>query len=289
MSITPATPLPPELSQFKQLIDFLQWKVQPPSLFYITRDDVIQITVAAPIVNTVVQISWRFLSPDGQVLPFFETFTVTATAGTPFVKKYQNAEGFMLSMSVYTPNAPYGQAFISVAVRRGGGSADVTTGDIFLQGYPGQVGGIAYPQSRIRSPFDGRGRMRSIAMTNPAAGADWTTTVPAGVAWIVRGVTAQLDTSVAVATRAVTLQFLDSSANLLLDSIGGATEVASIDDVYSWFNGGQASFEGLVISGGLPAEFRLPAGWVIRSATANIDAGDQWSKIVLTVEEFIGG
>lgn len=289
MNPTPATPLPPDVSSFKQLVDFLQWAVQPPALFYVTRDDVIQITVAAPTVNTTVQLSWRFMSPDGQVLPFFDTFVVTATAGTPFVKKYPNAEGYLLSMSVFTPSAPRGQAFVSVAIRRGGGSADVTTGDIFLQGYPGQVGGIAYPQSKIGSPLDGRGRMRVVTLSNPAAGADFTTTVPAGVTWILRGVTAILTTAVTVATRAAALQVTDATPHLLLDSPGGSTEAASLADTYSWFNGGGAILVGLVNVGGLPAEFRCPAGWIIGSKTANIQAGDQWSAVVITVEEFIGG
>jgi hypothetical protein len=274
---------------YKLLVDFKQRHVQPPSVFYVTRDDNVVITMAAPIVATTVNLSVRFMSAQGEVLVWFEQYVVGPTAGTPVVKTITGAEGYLLSASVFTPGAPRGQCFVSLAVKRGGGSADVTMGDIFLQGYPGQVGGLAYPMTPIWSALDGRGRMRSIAIANPAAGADWTETVPAGVAWILRAATATLTTAVAVATRQVDLQVTDATPNLLLSSPGGTSEAASLADAYSWFNGGGSASVALSVTGGLPAEFRCPAGWIIKATTANIQAGDQWSKVVLTVEEFVGG
>lgn len=289
---TPPNPYPPEHSfyaLYNALVDFKQRHVQPPSLYYVTRDDQLQLTVSAPSVQTTVYLSLRFMSAQGEVLPAFAPYVVPATAGTPKVITIQNAEGYLLSATVYTPNAPRGQAFVSLALKRGGGSADLTMGDLLLQGYPGAVGGISYPQTPIWSALDGRGLMRSIAVTSPAAGADWTQTVPAGVNWILRAVTAKLTTGVTVAARQASLQVTDATPRLLLDSPGGSTEAASLADVYSWFNGAAAVIEGGVVVGGLPAEFRCLPGWIIGSSTANIEAADQWSNIVLTVEEFTGG
>lgn len=283
------SPQHPFYPLYKQLVEFAQQHVQPPSRYYVTRDDVLQLLISAPIVATTVQLSMRFMSAQGEVLPWFETYTVGPTAGAPTVISIPNAEGYLLSVSAYTPSAPRGQCFISLAVKRGSGSGDSTFGDILLQGYPGQVGGIAYPQSPLESALSGRGRMRSIALANPAAGADWTETVPAGVTWILRAVTATLTTSGTVATREINLVVQDATPHVLFESPGGNTEAATLADVFSWFNGSSTTFEGAVVNGGLPAEFRLPAGWIVKTSTANIEAADQWSAITLTVEEFIGG
>ena len=274
---------------YNALVNFKQGRVPPPTQYYVTRDDVLQLIVAAPILDTTVNVSMRFMSAQGEVLPWYNTYSVTATAGTPKVLTINGAEGYLLSVSVYTPGAPRGQCFVSLAIKRGGGSGDNTYGDILLQGYPGAVGGLAYPVAFLYSSVDGRGRMRSIAIANPAAGADWSQTVPAGVTWILRAVTATLTTAVSVAARQASLQVTDATPHLLLDSPGGSTEAASLGDVYSWFNGGGGFIEGLSVAGGLPAEFRCPAGWIVQTKTANIQAADQWSNVVLTVEEFVGG
>ena len=285
----PCPPDHPFYPLYNALVNFRQGKVEPPALYYVTRDDVLQLTIAAPIVQTTVNLSLRFMSAQGEILPRFETFLVGPTAGTPVLETLQNAEGYLLSASVFTPGAPRGQCFVSLAIKRGGGTGDKTFGDILLQGYPGQVGGIAYPQTPVWSALDGRGRMRSIAISNPAAGVDWTQTVPAGVTWILRAACGTLTTSASVANRQVSLVVTDATPNILLDSPAGSLEAASLGDSFSWFNGAAAVIEGAEVIGGLPTEFRCPAGWIIKSTTTNIQAADQWSAVSLTVEEFIGG
>src|ERR1700674_346547 len=164
MGFQPWTEDHPFYPLYKALVDFKQAHVQPPSQYYVTRDDVLQLTVSCPTVATRVQLSLRFMSAQGEILPRFEEVIVQPTGGTPAELKFQNAEGYLVSASVLTPDQPRGQCFVSLAIRRGGGTGDKTFGDILLQGYPGSVGGIAYPQSLIESSLAGRGRIRSIAI-----------------------------------------------------------------------------------------------------------------------------
>jgi hypothetical protein len=289
MSAQPWTEDHPFYPLYRALVDFKQSHVQPPSQYYVTRDDVLQLTVATPIVATDVQLSLRFMSAQGEILPRFEEFTVQPTGATPAVLKFQNAEGYLVSASILTPDAPRGQCFVSLAIRRGGGTADKTFGDVLIQGYPGAVGGIAYPQTPNESALAGRGRMRSIVVTVPAAGADFTVTVPAGVQWILRALTGTLTTAIAVVNRQASVEVTDATPHVLLRSASSVLQVASLADVYSWFAGGAADTAAPVLNAGLPEEFRCLAGWIIKSVTAGIQAADQWTAITLTVEEFIGG
>jgi len=288
-SAPPITPEHPFYPLYNLLVDFKQRHVQPPSMYYVTRDDVLQLTIAAPAVQTTVNLSLRFMSAQGEVLPRYETFTVGPTTGTPVIETLQNAEGYLLSASVFTPNAPRGQCFVSLAIKRGGGTGDNTFGDILLQGYPGQVGGIAYPQTQIQDPLSGRGRIRVVTVANPAAGADWSETVPAGVTWQLLAVNATLTTSSAVANRDVTLVATDASSDVLWQSSPGLNQGASTALGYAFFQGNSIAASLVAYLATLPIAMRLLAGFIIKTSTANIQAADQWSAIVLTVEEFIGG
>jgi hypothetical protein len=290
MSAPPTLPLnwKPE-DDYNAFVHFLRNHVQPPARVYVTRDDVLELLAWVPITTTTVNLSLRFMAPNGEVLPRFEQLVAASNGATPRTKVLQNAEGFLLSASVETPGATRGQCFVALRVRRGGGSADITQGEYILQGYPGSVGGLGYPWSPLVSPLDGRGRVRSFAVVNPAAGADWSQVVPAGVQWIIRGVVATLTTAVAVATRQAALEISDATPSVVLVSTPGLTQIASLVDVYSWFNGAITAAAGPQIAGGLPNEFRLPAGWKFGTVTANIAAADQWSSITVAVEEFIGG
>lgn len=290
MSTAPAiTPDHPFYPIYNLLVEFKQRHVPPPALVYVTRDDVLQLTMAAPTVATTVQLSLRLLSPQGEVIPRFETFTIGPTAGTPTTKLLQNCEGYLLSASVLTPGAPLGQCFISLAIRRGGGSSDATFGDILLQGYPGSTGGIAFPQSLITSVTDSGGLIRVLTVANPAAGADFSTTVPVGVQWLVRSVHALFTASAAVANRLPKLRITDAVPNTIFTTTDSQTVTASNAGEFSFAPGGNNIFGSAVFNFGLPQHFRLQAGFILRSVTAGIQAADQWSQIVLTVEEISAG
>lgn len=282
--IIAAAPPPPD---YNALVHFMRRHVQPPAPYYVTRDDVLVFSVWCPTTATTVNLSLRFQDPDGQVLPRFETIAAPTNSGAATVKVYNNAEGFLISASASTPGSPRGQCFVSLEIKRGQGASDNTLGDVLLQGYPGAIGAIAYPRSPIASALDGRGRMRAITVANPAAGADFALAVPAGLQWILRGVTASLATAIAVANRAADLVITDGASHVVLSSAASFVQAASLTEAYSWFNGANQAAATFTNGGGLPAELRMLPTWTVGSSTAAIAAADQWSAIVVTVEEFI--
>lgn len=281
---------------YNALVNFRQGHVQPPSLYYVTRDDKLQLTVAAPITATTVQLSLRFMSAQGEILPRFEASLIGPTAGTPTVLTFENAEGYLLSASVVTPGAPRGQCFVSLAIKRGSGSADVTGGDILLQGYPGDVGGISYPTTPVRSPLDGQGRIRNIAVPAPAAGADFSQPVPPGVEWRFSMLNFTFATSAAVASRFPYILILDASGHVVSKNAGVISAPASTTATVSlgvWVANNFVNITGppnlIDESEQMPLQARMQPGWSVVSETTGIDVADQYSGIFLAVEEFVVG
>lgn len=124
---------------------------------------------------------------------------------------------------------------------------------------------------------------RTFTGTAPAAGSDWTVTVPAGKVWRVLSVRASLVTSATVANRAPALTVSDGSA-VFLTVPAPAVQAASLTGVFDWYEYASAQAVGNVQAAALP-ELIIPAGFVLASSTAAIAAGDQWSAPVVYVIE----
>jgi len=290
--MTPEEPVIPELEQMARRVAgdpvwFKRFGVQPWPAAYVTTDDLLKLTIAAPNVAATVNLSLRWQSPSGEIRPEFYTFTVGAPPSAALVKLLSPAEGFLISASVECPGTPRGQCFVTLELQRGQGTGDLTLGQLLIAGYPGLGFRIGYPQTPCQSPTDGRGAMRAFAVGNPAAGADWTTTVPANTQWILRSVYALLATDAVAPVREAALQIKDGGGVRLMLSNSIDTVAASTNSNISWFPASGAVTDARFNLGVIPPEYRLLPGWTISTSTLNLDAGDQWSNIRLTVEEFV--
>lgn len=136
---------------------------------------------------------------------------------------------------------------------------------------PGRVSGeAAWRRSRIVQ-----------AVTSPAAGADWSQTVPASHLWQLFSITATLTTSAVVANRQVRLVLTDGT-NTFASLTAAAVQAASLANVYTWCLGQHPLALGLQQLGALP-ELTLPEAWTVGVSTLALDAGDQWSAIRLGI------
>lgn len=128
--------------------------------------------------------------------------------------------------------------------------------------------------------------MRVFPVTTPSAGADFSAVVPGGRVWRPLAITAKLVTSGTAGTRAANLKLTDQT-NTIVELAPFATQAASLTATYSWSNGsvsGAGSSAGGVITTALP-DWALPAGYTITTVTTNIDTADQWSNVVVWLEE----
>lgn len=268
-------------------IVFARQEIDPPGDEYLTVDDVMVLSLWSPTAASTVQLSVRILAPSGVVDPRFEILAGQTTGTTPATLVLRNMEGFLLSASITSPNAPSGQAFVTLEIVRGRGSADLTRGAVLIAGYPDQGRSIGYPETPVRSSLDGRGMMRIVTGAVPAAGAEISDTVPAGRQWILRAARFTLVASAVVAIRRVSLTIDDGLGNVPLQASAAGTQVAGVTQVYSVAAGFSDISNAQAQQVHFALEARLLPGWRIRTVTALIDVGDQYTAAVYLVEEFI--
>lgn len=131
---------------------------------------------------------------------------------------------------------------------------------------------------------------RTIRVPVPLAGADWVITPGGQRSWRITSLVAVFTTSVAVAVRQVRLQ-ADRGGDVWYSQPASGTQAASLGDTYAAFTG--APRDGLTAGTftiPLPtAGLLLSPGDNLRSVTALIDAGDQWSAIFAKAEEVPSG
>ena len=133
---------------------------------------------------------------------------------------------------------------------------------------------------------DKRYAVRAFAVTQPAAGADFSQTVPAGLQWRIRAVFVKIVTSATVASRQLTLQFKDDQGNLLFQCPASTTQAASLTGLYSFFPTAPWNVVGTTnFVAPIPPDLTLADSFVIASSTASIQTGDQLQNIVILLEE----
>lgn len=132
---------------------------------------------------------------------------------------------------------------------------------------------------------DKRWEVRSVQLAQPAAGAEWLATVPAGAVWKVRSVHFQLVTSSTVASRQPILQVSDDKGNDLLRSISSGTQAASNTFDYTFAPAIAAvGSNGSSYQANIPQDLILAPGWTIGTASLNLQTGDVYQLISLLVE-----
>lgn len=124
---------------------------------------------------------------------------------------------------------------------------------------------------------------RTVTGAAPAAGADWSITVPAGHAYRLLAVTATLTTSATVADRTPRFRLSDGDA-VFLDIPAVAVQAASLAGVFSWARNLGSYALGSAQAVGIP-DLILQPGWIASVLTDNLDSGDAWSAPIALVDD----
>lgn len=130
------------------------------------------------------------------------------------------------------------------------------------------------------------GEKRVVPIPSPAAGADWSVTVPGGRQWRLAGGSFQLVTSATVASRYAPVLFSIDGIPFFIAANNVATTASStsvfvLQPAYSPDQGAQM---GVYQPQDIPRGWLLP-GTTIASNSIGLQAGDQYSAIQLVVEE----
>jgi len=288
-------------------------KVSPPSTLYVQRDDQLILETASQqgIVETV-RFTTRLLrvpepqggQPEqggvgqhpGQIITrgIIEpaAFDLPGLANRALARRIvQMQEGYLLSVVAgATAAIQRGQTWVRAYLLRGvtnisplaQNAAQILLSDYTYIGQP-----IGWPGGRQMQSVESMGFRHSIQVANPAAGTDWTFTAAVQQRVAVISFSAIFTAAAAAASRNVTIIVDDGANTVWQDDVSASITISQVATV----NGSQTQAPAGIIATTLfvvlPPGLILPPGWRIRSSTANINAGDQWSAIWLNVDEFI--
>lgn len=122
-------------------------------------------------------------------------------------------------------------------------------------------------------------------VANPAVGAELSISLPADESWGFRAIEFVFTSSAIVANRQVSL-VLDDGTNEFCRMMPTSVQAENLPVRYIYALGqGYEAEIGNAKSHGLP-DVILRAGWRVRTATAALDVGDQFSAIVFLVDVF---
>lgn len=187
-------------------------------------------------------------------------------------------------LGIYSGTVRRGQVAAVVSVERSSGS----------DAFHGAASGVVYPSTNapVQASFgdassggDGGWYPLAISGTDPGPGAEIVETVPVGVEWDYQHLFTTFVADAAVANRRPLL-ILDDGTNIYYsvpvssDITAGQTRIILHGD-YGQIPGITQDRSFL----GLPGSLRLQAGWRIRTATVNLQAGDDYQTPRVLVRE----
>lgn len=197
-------------------------------------------------------------------------------------------EGVLINATVFTTGSVdgHGGCYVRLFKIRGLPST-VTILDTLMTGYVDGILPLNFPPRVLESQNSGRGRMRSITGSDPAAGAEISEAVPTNALWKVHGLLATLVTDATVTNRSPHLQFTDGTTACWRGSSAG-NQAASGNAVWNFGVGLNADqISTIAQPGQISPDIYLPEGFTVETITGNLQAGDNWGAPQLLVEEWI--
>jgi hypothetical protein len=271
-------------------VSFEFGKVQPPSIVYIQRDDVIICQAATSQTAEVVTFNVRILQPDGRVEE--SQFTLRpSNSRTSVSLTLPVSEGYLISLAASasvatTRGMTFARAYINRSI-----FGPIAPAQTIFADYITTLVSSGYPNGRVLAPTEGPGNVFLFSSSIPAVANDWTVNMPANTRWKIRSINAELDTSAAVANRLVGVAIQQGGSTVYLANAAGA-QAASLFINYSFvpllpYTENVTNQALIPIPPDLLMSTSSGQASLIRSNTANLQTGDQWHAAALLIEEWL--
>jgi len=280
----------PELEVFTRRpeVHLLPGRIPPAVPFYVPPGCFLRVFSYSSYGTTPVDLRLMLMLPDGTVQVQTESHPPNSDRSLAY-SDYPLPECFVVGLcaSLYGTSVARGRVWVDATVYRGLPGPGAVSLHTLIQGYTSGRDVLKYPEGRWGESTDGRGWIRSITGTDPAAGSEISETVPTGALWRLHTLRMRLTTSAVAGDRQVCLK-IDDGANVHAFLAAPATQPASLTYGYNWA-------PGLVVAGPtagnltfpLPRGYILAAGWRFYTNTGGLDAGDDYAAPVFSVEEWI--
>jgi hypothetical protein len=295
------------------LVTFGLDRIGPPSPLYIQRDDVLGIEVTSSVAETVT-VNWRQLlapfprggQPDAPgvpdasqtaqssnvIEPSQKVVNITAAQrNTPQTFTVPLTEGYLLGVTAVGLNSvSRGQCFVRVVILRGALTfTSPQTFQTLFADYVTQFDIAGWPGGRVSDPNESTGLITSFTFANPAAGADFSVQSTPQHRWRLQSLTGVLTTSAAAGNRQVHVRITDGTPNILYDAPAPSVQAASLAVRYSFVPGltSIATVDGSTVVPLPPNLVMVGSNTIVTSATTGLLAGDQWSLLAASVEDWL--
>lgn len=262
--------------------------ISSPFQFYTTGEDRLRVVSVNSLVGVRLKIHHRFVDAFGKVQAS-EDDHVPNSDRTAHTTEHELGVGSLLNLTLNANSGTplIGQTFVIVQLIRGTGTAAIVLGTL-LQGYVTSTQHLAWPGSPIESSTAGEPFIREVLGTTPAAGGNWSETVPAGARWELLRFYGEFTSSAAPAVRSVEFRIRTGAPFQAWLTPVGAGQNANQSYAYTWTPGftNNADLNG-VVNNALPNPTLLQAGASIEVQTRGIQAGDQWAALRYSVREWL--
>jgi len=147
---------------------------------------------------------------------------------------------------------------------------------------------LTWPVTQNERSIGHIGELVTITGADPAAGAEISVTVPDNFYWKIMSVRLTLVTDATAANRRVHLVINNGTIDMI-DILTGTNQTASLTrnhNIYADLTFGSTS-EDDDYQASFPANFYLPPGFILKTQTTNLAAGDNYGAPLIYVERFL--
>jgi len=280
----------PELEVYTRLpeVVLLPQRIPPAVPFYVPPGCFLRVFSYSSYGTTPVDIRLVLMLPDGSMQVQTEAHAPNSDRSIA-LSDYPLPECFIVGLcaSLYSLSVARGRVWVDATVCRGLPGPGAVSLHTLIQGYTSGRDVLKYPEGQWGESTDGRGWIRSITGTNPAAGSEISETVPTGALWWPIALIATLVTSATVADRYASL-ILDDGTTTYVQMGYGTAHQASNSITYLWaVHTRREAVSNAPKLIPLPDGIFMPAGHRLRTSTFGWQTGDDWGAPQLLVEEWI--
>lgn len=268
-------------------IGFTRVAVQPPVSSYLTSNDVLVFHGQTSQTGVTVTLQGRFLTPDGRI-SYFSVPLVLPSDRTAATVVFTLGECFLLGCAVIgSAQFPRASVWVKLYMATGSVQSPGTVIETLFQGHVDGFFNPTWPSYIAEHDSTGKGNIRLIVGSDPAAGINFIETVPTNARWRLISLRCTLTTDATAANRVLRL-VMDDGSSIFLEAEASATHTASLARAYTFAAFGQS--QAPVIDRfhvAIPADIELREGYRMRSALLNSQVGDDINEIVYLVEEWL--
>lgn len=270
---------------------------------YVTSKNYLFIQATGVFTSATFAVQYAILRAGDQTPTYFST-TNTATPltatrnGVGFPIQLTEGQLVGVTVTLLTPSgvftgAMYLQAFLLPSSTFTAGSVAGTAGQLavcLIASYLSTAYSVTWPVQSA-SPVAGPGLNETIAVSNPSAGANFTTTFDAAKRYRVINIRFTLTTSATVANRIVCLNFTDAGGNLFATACSTLSQAASLTQVYNFSAGTGSNTPAATGTGNdltvpLPNWIEFSDATIVASAISGIQAADTVTLTKIRVQSW---